>query len=109
MQKTELAAERLRIMLQTIVCELVDRPDDAKITSATSEDGQIVTLTVKAADGEVGKVIGRGGCHAQSIRSLLEAVAAKFKLRVALEIADSRVRSQHGNEHPRRTRDDMRR
>jgi predicted RNA-binding protein YlqC (UPF0109 family) len=48
-----------------------------------------VTFTLHVGPGEVGRVIGRSGRTAQSIRILLAAVAARQGRRAMLEIAGS--------------------
>lgn len=99
MKKQE-EVERLRLMLGVIVAELVDQPEATSVTSALSEDGQIATLTVRTANDEVGKIIGAQGRHAKAIRSLVEAAASKYRLRVMVEIVDfkKRTRSRHDEE-----------
>jgi hypothetical protein len=52
----------------------------------------MIVLTVRTGPGEVGKVIGKRGKNAQAIRILMEAIAAKYKQRVVLEIADDTKR-----------------
>jgi predicted RNA-binding protein YlqC (UPF0109 family) len=81
---------KLREVLNTVVCELVDRPDDCIVTQTNSEGGSNVIFTVRTADSDVGKVIGRQGKNAQALRTILEAMAAKYRLRVVLEIPDAR-------------------
>lgn len=97
---------KMRDLLQMLVEELVDKPDQVEVTKTTSEGGNTVVMTVRTANGEVGKVIGRQGRNAQALRVLLEAVAAKYKQRVVLEIADGvgprRRRSNNGQRGPRR-------
>ena len=79
--------EKLRVLLQTMVCELVDQPA-AVVVVATPSDGRTVILTVRTASGELGKVIGKQGRNARALRVLLEATAAKYKHRAVLEIED---------------------
>jgi predicted RNA-binding protein YlqC (UPF0109 family) len=86
------SAERLRKLLDDLVRELVDRPDEVSVFTTISDGGNTVVLTVRTANGEVGKVIGKQGRNAQAVRILLEAVAAKYKQRVVLEIDDNRRR-----------------
>lgn len=93
----EETAGRLKTMLHGLVSELVDRPEEVDVSSTISDGGNTVVLTVRTANGEVGKVIGKQGRNAQALRILLEAVAAKFKQRVVLEIDDLR-----GNRRRRR-------
>jgi predicted RNA-binding protein YlqC (UPF0109 family) len=53
--------------------------------------GRTVLLTVNTARGEIGKVIGKGGKTFKAIKYLLEAMAAKHKIRLDLEIDDEHV------------------
>lgn len=79
----------LRELLQDIVMELVDNPDAVSVSQTASEGGGTVILTVKTGNGDAGKVIGKSGRIAKALRVLLEAMSAKYKTRVMLEIADS--------------------
>lgn len=70
-----------------IAKHLVDNPDGVVVEEKTVEEKKIVlSLTVKAED--VGKVIGKQGKTAQSIRTLLTAIAAKEGKRAILEIKE---------------------
>lgn len=80
----------LQKLLKHIVVELVDKPAAVEVDSIVSDGGNTIVLTVRTAQGETGKVIGRTGRNAGALRVLLDAVAAKYKRRVVLEIADSR-------------------
>ena len=101
--QTEVKAKdngRLREILSAIICELVDEPDKCSVRQTTSDGGGTIILTVRTANDEIGKVIGRNGKNAQSLRTILEAMAAKYKLRVMLEIADARkTRRSRKNGH----------
>lgn len=88
----EQSAERMRKLLADLVCELVDRPEDVTVNTTLSDGGNTVVLTVRTANGEVGKVIGKQGRNAQAVRILLEAVAAKYRQHVVLEIDDGKRR-----------------
>jgi predicted RNA-binding protein YlqC (UPF0109 family) len=81
----------MRTLLLAMVCELVDQPEDAQVIYTLSDGDGVCALTVKTAAGEVGKVIGKKGRNAEAMRTLLESVAAKFRLRVVLDIADSKA------------------
>lgn len=80
---------KLKNILTAIVCELVDEPDKCVVTQITSDGGSTVIFTVRTGNSEVGKVIGRQGKNAQALRTILEAMAAKYRLRVVLEIPDA--------------------
>ncbi len=75
-------------LLKTLVEELVDYPNGVVITETVSDGGNTIVLTVRTKDGDLGKVIGKQGKNAQAIRTLFEAIAAKYRRRVVLEIAD---------------------
>lgn len=70
--------------LEYVVKNLVDNPDDAKITRTVDEMGVLMTLEVNPAD--MGKVIGRSGNTAKAIRTLLRVVGMKNNSRVNLKI-----------------------
>ncbi len=69
-----------------IVNQLVD---DKSSVSITSDNGEgIETITIKVAEADIGKVIGKQGKIAMSIRTLAKAVGAKAGKRYNIEIAD---------------------
>jgi predicted RNA-binding protein YlqC (UPF0109 family) len=85
--------EKLRWALDAVISELVDNPDDCIVSGVLSDGGSTAILTVRLADGEVGKVIGRGGKNAKALRTIAEAIAAKYGLRSLLEIPEPARRS----------------
>ncbi len=73
--------------IEFIVKKLVDNPDEVKVTQVDSEKTIILELQVK--EGDLGKVIGKKGRTAKSIRTLLTAAAAKQgQKRAILEIIE---------------------
>jgi predicted RNA-binding protein YlqC (UPF0109 family) len=76
----------MKEFLEFITRRLVDHPDLVGVDSEVREDRVIFTLRVSEKD--VGKVIGRKGRTAQSMRVLLSAIAAREGKRVILEIAE---------------------
>jgi predicted RNA-binding protein YlqC (UPF0109 family) len=56
--------------------------------SYQQETDEKIIFTLQVAQGDVGKVIGKKGKHANAIRTLIHGVAAKEGKRVVLEIAD---------------------
>lgn len=70
--------------LEYVVKALVDNPDQVKTTRTVDEMGVLITLEVSAAD--MGKIIGRQGNTAKSIRTLLRVVGMKNNSRVNLKI-----------------------
>jgi len=72
--------------LEFITKRLVDQPQQVTLEHE-ERDGKLV-FKLKVAEQDVGKVIGKKGRTAQSLRILLAAVAAKEGKRAILEIAD---------------------
>ena len=70
--------------LEFVVKELVEHPDDVKITRTVDEMGVLMTLDVHRDD--MGKIIGREGNTAKAIRTLLRVVGMKNNARVNLKI-----------------------
>jgi len=95
--RQEDATERLRAILERNVRALVDQPDKVSVQATISDGGNTVVLTIDVAAGEVGKVIGKKGRNSHALRTLLEAVAAKYKQRVVIEISDDQRRSRRNH------------
>jgi len=70
--------------LEYVIKALVDDSSSVKITRSVDEMGVLLTLDVSAAD--MGKIIGRQGNTAKSIRTLLRVVGMKNNSRVNLKI-----------------------
>jgi len=70
--------------LEYVVKALVDNPDQVKVTRTVDEMGVLLTLDIGAPD--MGKIIGRQGNTAKSIRTLLRVVGMKNSSRVNLKI-----------------------
>ncbi len=70
--------------LDYVIKSLVDNPDGVNIERTVDEMGVLLTLTVAPED--MGKIIGRQGNTAKSIRTLLRIVGMKSNARVNLKI-----------------------
>lgn len=70
--------------LEYVIKALVDNPGAVKINRTVDEMGVLLTLDIDAAD--MGKIIGRQGNTAKSIRTLLRVVGMKNNSRVNLKI-----------------------
>ena len=66
---------------------LVGRPEDVVVDRTIDEKGVLLTLTVNPAD--LGRVIGKRGSTAQSLRTLLRALGAKNDARDNLKIVNN--------------------
>ncbi len=74
----------MKQLLIDIVKPIVDNPDEVVVVERTSGDMTVLELTVAKSD--IGKVIGRGGKIAKSIRSVVRAAAARENKRVIVDI-----------------------
>jgi predicted RNA-binding protein YlqC (UPF0109 family) len=74
----------MRDLVEYIVKAIASRPDEVRVTE--EEDGGRLVFRVAVAPEDKGKVIGRGGRVAQSIRALLRVAAVKEGTRAVLEI-----------------------
>ncbi len=81
-QDTESVVE----MIEVIVKSLVDTPDDVSVEAVDGNHSCVMELTVHPSD--LGKVIGKKGRTAKSIRTLLGAVSMKYNHRYTLEILE---------------------
>jgi predicted RNA-binding protein YlqC (UPF0109 family) len=63
---------------------LVDLPDEVSVQAAPDNDGTVLLLRVAPVD--LGKVIGKQGRTARSIRTILGAASMKAQHRVSLDI-----------------------
>jgi len=62
-------------LIEDIVKELVDKPNEVTITSVESE--RTVIYELRVGDGDLGKVIGKKGRTAHAIRTIISAISAK--------------------------------
>ena len=73
----------MKEILETIIKNLVDNKDAVEINEIAGE--QSVVFEVKVAEGDMGKVIGKQGKIAGSIRTVMKAVASRENKRVSVE------------------------
>lgn len=73
--------------VEYIVKSLVEHPDDVIVDRIIDEKGVLLTLTVSPED--LGRVIGRRGTTAQSLRTLLRALGTKNSARYNLKIVNN--------------------
>jgi len=76
----------LKDLVEFIVKKLVDRPESVTVSEVSGEQSTIIELRVAQED--LGKVIGKEGRIARSIRTLVHAAAAKDGKRAVLEILE---------------------
>jgi uncharacterized protein len=73
-------------LIEYIAKALVDHPDQVKVSEIEGEKTSVIELVVAKED--LGKVIGKQGRTAKSIRVILGAVSAKLKKHSVLEIIE---------------------
>lgn len=76
----------MKEFVEFIAKHLVDKPEDVKVTEVNGE--RTVVYELRVGDGDLGKVIGKRGNTAKSIRTLLAAASAKSGKRSVLEILE---------------------
>ena len=85
--------------IEFVVKSLVSKPDAVQIERRIDEKGVLLELTVDPED--LGRVIGKRGATAQSLRTLLRALGTKNDARYNLKIIDN------GEPRPERHQDDQ--
>ncbi|MDB5166636.1 MAG: hypothetical protein JWM37_708 [Candidatus Saccharibacteria bacterium] len=90
--------------VEFIVKSLVNNPDAVQIERRIDEKGVLLELTVDPED--LGRVIGKRGGTAQSLRTLLRALGTKNDARYNLKIIDNGVAPQHHQDDSQRSADD---
>ena len=81
--------EQIRQIAETfsgVVRLMVDYPDDVPVSPF--KDGEGFVLEIRVSRMDVGKVIGKMGRTARSLRQILQAVSLTHKIPIALDIVD---------------------
>lgn len=76
----------MKEFIETIVQHLVDQPDLVRLTEVQGAKTTVYELRV--GPGDLGKVIGKKGQTAKSIRTIIAAISAKKGKRAVLEILE---------------------
>ncbi len=76
----------MKELIELIVKSLVDQPDAVRINQVDGE--KTVVYELRVGPGDLGKVIGKNGQTAKSIRTLVNAASAKMGKRAVLEILE---------------------
>ncbi len=82
----EQAASEMRVLVLEITKALVDEPDVVRLDTLNDNGG--VVLRLQVAPGDLGKVIGKQGRTARSLRTILGAASMKLKHRFSLDIVE---------------------
>jgi predicted RNA-binding protein YlqC (UPF0109 family) len=76
----------MKELIEDIAKALVDKPEEVVVHAIEGE--QTTVLELKVAQSDLGKVIGKQGRTARSIRTILGAAGMKLKKRFTLEILE---------------------
>ncbi len=78
--------QQLENLLLFLARSLVDEPEKVEVTGRETDSR--VDLTLRVAQGDMGKVIGRHGRIVKAIRAVMKAASVKANKRVNVEVAD---------------------
>jgi predicted RNA-binding protein YlqC (UPF0109 family) len=78
----------MKELVQYLAKSLVNNPDAVEVTESEVEDAAVVEL--KVAKDDLGRIIGKQGRTARSIRTILNAAASKTNRKVVLEILEEK-------------------
>jgi len=76
----------MRSLVEQIARALVDEPEQVSVQAIDGE--QVTVLELRVAPNDLGKVIGKQGRTARSIRTILSAAGMKLRKRFTLEILE---------------------
>jgi uncharacterized protein len=71
-------------LVSMLAKSLVDKPEEVEVKEI--EDGQSITIELRVAPDDMGKVIGKQGKIAKAIRTVVKAAAIKENKKVTVEI-----------------------
>ena len=83
---SDVSGNAARDFIEFVVKNIVDAPDEVGVTMSVDDLGVLITLKVAQAD--MGKIIGKSGQTAKSLRVLLRMMGAKNDARFNLKIVE---------------------
>jgi predicted RNA-binding protein YlqC (UPF0109 family) len=78
----------MKELVQYLAKSLVNKPDDVEVKETEGDTASVVELRVAKED--LGRIIGKQGRTAKSIRTILNAAASRNNRRVVLEIVEEK-------------------
>ena len=78
--------QQLASLLRFLARSLVDEPEKVEVSG--QETDSRVDLTLRVAQGDMGKVIGRRGRTVKAIRTVMKAASVKENKRINVEVSD---------------------
>lgn len=71
-------------LVKTIITPLVEHPEQVQVSE--SSDGSVITVEVRVAPDDMGRVIGKGGRVINAVRTVVKAAATKQNIKVFVEV-----------------------
>jgi hypothetical protein len=81
------AVPDMQALMTEIAKALVDEPEAVQVEAI--QEGESTLLRLRVAPGDIGKVIGKQGRTARSLRTILGAASMKLQHRFGLDIVES--------------------
>jgi predicted RNA-binding protein YlqC (UPF0109 family) len=78
--------QQLESLLRFLARSLVDEPEKVEVSGRETDSR--VDLTLRVAQGDMGKVIGRRGRTVKAIRTVMKAASVKENKRINVEVSD---------------------
>ena len=75
---------KIKELVEFIARSLVDHPEQIVVHEISSRQTSVFEL--RAAKDDLGKIIGKDGHNVEAIRTIVNAVASKFRIRAVLDI-----------------------
>ena len=82
-----IGCDPMRDLLDFLARGLVEEPDAVIVTEIEEIEGEVI-LELEVAEGDLGRVIGRGGRVANALRTVIKAAATRAEKRAIVEILD---------------------
>jgi hypothetical protein len=77
---------QVKELVEVIAKALAEFPDEVQVKEIVGH--QISVIELKAAKGDLGKIIGKEGRNAHALRTIVNAAATKLRKRAVLEILE---------------------
>jgi len=84
---SQVAASAMKSLVMEIACALVDETDKVRVEILRAADSTVLRLHVAPSD--IGKMIGKQGRTARSLRTILGAASMKLQRRFSLDIVET--------------------
>ncbi len=76
----------MKELVEVIAKALVDQPNQVQVREIQSEDESTITVELKVAPDDMGKIIGKQGRIAKALRTVVKAAATRDGKRINIEI-----------------------